>query len=130
MKEKKKLMVFFGIIMWPIIIATPQVVNTYTNKLASSEIAFGEMPTPELMLGLFSGLFGALLIIGFSYLLAFIVSKIKKSPMINGPVIFFIITCLGTVLLISSYGKKVIDVLSLEKDKVEIMQQRIKSLSK
>lgn len=130
MKGKKKLMIFFGIIMWPIIIATPQVVNTYLIKLASSEIAFGEMPQPELMLGLFSGLFAALLIIGFSYLLAFIISKIKKSSMINGSVIFFIITCLGTILLISSYGKKVKDLLSLEKDKVEIIQQKIKKLSK
>jgi hypothetical protein len=130
MKNKKSFMIIFGLIMWPIIIATPQVVNTYLIKLGKSEIAFGEIPMAELISGLFAGLFGALLFIGLSYLLAYIISLIKKSSMINGPVIFFIATCLLTVLFVSSYGKKVIDVLSLEKENVEMMQQRIKGVMK
>ena len=130
MKLKKSFMVIFGLIMWPIIIATPRVVDSYFIKLATSEIAFGEIPMADLTLGLMAGFFGALLFIGFSYLLAFLISLIKKFPIINGPFIFFILTCLFTVLLISSYGSKIIDAISLEKENVEIIQQRIKKLSK
>ena len=126
MKYKNILMLTFGLIMWPIIIATPRVVDSYFIKLAKSEIAFQEIPRADLWIGIFSGLFAALLFIGFSYLLALIISLIKKSSIINGPNIFFIATCLFTILLIKRYGGKVKTALLLERDNVEKIQDKIK----
>jgi cobalamin biosynthesis protein CobD/CbiB len=123
MKKNKTLMIIFGLIMWPIIIATPLVISEYLMGLAKSELKFGEIPEAQLMLGIMSGLFGALIFIGISYFIAFIIKKI-----VSGAHIFFVITCLLTVLFIATNGKKVIDVLSLEKDNVEIMQKRIQEI--
>tara|TARA_B100000242_G_C43048254_1_gene489427 strand:- start:1481 stop:1873 length:393 start_codon:yes stop_codon:yes gene_type:complete len=128
MKKNKTLMVIFGLIMWPIIIATPLVISEYLMGLAKSELKFGEIPEAQLMLGIMSGLFGALIFIGISYFIAFIIKKIKKSSIVSGAHIFFVITCLLTVLFIATNGKKVIDVLSLEKDNVEMMQKRIQEI--
>ena len=121
-------MILFGFVMWPIIIATPRVVNAYVQKLITSEIEFREIPQFELMTGLLSGVFAAFIIIGISYLLAFIASKLRKGSIFNGAKIFFLITCLGTLLLIISYGSKVMEVLSFEKENVENIQNRIKEL--
>jgi uncharacterized membrane protein (UPF0182 family) len=129
MKTRKNiLMILFGFVMWPIIIATPRVVNAYVQKLITSEIEFREIPQFELMTGLLSGVFAALIFIGISYLLAFIVSKFRKNSTFNGATMFFIITCLGTLLLVTSYGSKVIEALSFEKENVENIQDRIKKL--
>ena len=121
-------MILFGFVMWPIIIATPRVVNAYVQKLITSEIEFREIPQFELMTGLLSGVFAAFIFIGISYLLAFIVSKLRKGSTFNGVTMFFVITCLGTLLLITSYGSKVIEALSFEKENVENIQKRIKEL--
>jgi len=126
MKNKKSSMIIFGLIMWPIIIATPPVIKAYFFGLVKSELKLGEIPKSILMLGLFSGLFTALIFIAISYLIAFIIKKFKKSALINGPFVFFIITCLLTVLFISSYGKTAVDVIKLEKDNVEMMKKIIK----
>ena len=42
--KQKHIFWLFGLIMWPIIIATPLVVNTYVQKLMFSEIEYGQMP--------------------------------------------------------------------------------------
>jgi len=124
--DKKILCFIFGLIMWPIIIATPPVISAYFQGLLKSELELGEIPKSILMLGLISGLFTALIFIAISYLIAFIIKKFKKSALINGPFVFFIITCLLTVLFISSYGKTAVDVIKLEKDNVEMMKKIIK----
>lgn len=121
-------MILFGFVMWPIIIATPRVVNAYVQKLITSEIEFREIPQFELMTGLLSRVFAAFIFIGISYLLAFIVSKLRKGSTFNGVTMFFVITCLSTLLLITSYGSKVIEALSFEKENVENIQKRIKEL--
>tara|TARA_X000000368_G_C23017676_1_gene706495 strand:+ start:947 stop:1339 length:393 start_codon:yes stop_codon:yes gene_type:complete len=125
MKKNKVLMIISGLILWPIIIATPLVIDKYVMGLVKSELKFGEIPQLQLMLGLTSGLFGAVILIGISYFIAFIVKKFKKSSLVSGAYIFFVITSLSTALLIATNGKKLIDVLSLEKDNVEFIQKKI-----
>ena len=123
--RQKYIFWLFGIIMWPIIIATPLVVNAYVQKLMFSEIEFGEIPQFELMTGLISGFFSAFFVLGLSYLISYIVSMFKKTSKITGSKVFFLITILFTLLLIFSYGGKVVEVFKLEKDKVEEVQRRV-----
>jgi hypothetical protein len=96
MKNKNVAMLVFGIIFWPISIATPQVFNAYI--LNGDIIKF-------LVLGSISGLFGAGILIALSYFIAFITSLIIKKTSINGPSVFFVITCLGVVLWLSYLAK-------------------------
>lgn len=123
--KQKHIFWLFGLIMWPIIIATPLVVNTYVQKLMFSEIEYGQIPQAELALGVTSGIFSALFVLGLSYLISYIVSKFKKTSNITGSKVFFVITVLSTLLLIFSYGGKVVEVFKLEKDKVEETQRRV-----
>ena len=95
--KRKVLIIIFGFVMWPIAIATPYVVSAYMNKVLLSEINIGEMPQPELMLGLFSGLFAAILVMLVSFAIAFVVSQFRESS-ISGLKVFFVITCLYSLL--------------------------------
>jgi len=123
--KQKHYFYLFGIIMWPIIIATPLVVNAYIQKLMYSQIKFGEIPQPELTNYLILGFISSIFVLGFSYLVSYIVSKFKKNSKITGSIIFFVITILFTLLLIFSYGNKVIETFKLEKDNVEEIQRRV-----
>ena len=96
MKNKNVAMLVFGIIFWPINIATPQVVNAY--------ILNGDIIT-ILALGSISGLFFAGILIALSYFIAYVISLIIKKTSINGPSVFFVITCLGVVLWLSYLAK-------------------------
>ena len=127
--KQKYIFWLFGIIMWPIIIATPLVVDSYVQKLMFSEVEFGEIPQFELMTGLISGFFSAFFVLGLSYLISYIVSIFKKTSKITGSKVFFVMTVLSTLLLIFSYGGRVIKVLNYDKDGVEILQKRIKGLT-
>ncbi len=89
MKHKKILIIIFGFIFWPISLATPQIV---TAKL------FGYDLEKYLAIGIGSGLVGAVLFLGFSWLIAKIIKLINKSSTITTHVIFFILTCLMVIL--------------------------------
>mgnify|MGYP001247789511 CR=1 FL=1 len=123
--KQKHIFWLFGFIMWPIIIATPLIVNTYVKKLTFSEIEYGQIPQAELALGVTSGIFSAIFFLGLSYLITYIVSKFKKNSKITGSKVFFVITILFTSLFVFSYGGKVVEVIQFDKDKVEEIQKRI-----
>tara|TARA_B100001146_G_C16021754_1_gene365385 strand:- start:137 stop:529 length:393 start_codon:yes stop_codon:yes gene_type:complete len=122
--KRKVLIIIFGFVMWPIAIATPYVVSAYMNKVLLSEINIGEMPQPELMLGLFSGLFAAILVMLVSFAIAFVVSQFRESS-ISGLKVFFVITCLYSLLLIIRYSDKVYTIITADKDHIENIQKRI-----
>ena len=85
--------------MWPVIIATPQVVNSYLFDFDPYK------REGVIMLSLLSGLFTALIGLGASYLIAYIITQFKKSTKVNGPLLFFLLTSLFTIFLILKYGR-------------------------
>ncbi|MDA8931064.1 hypothetical protein N9H42_00155 [Flavobacteriaceae bacterium] len=126
MKNKKVIFIIFGLIMWPIIIATPLVLDAYVKKLLLSEISFGEIPSIELYMGIISGFFAGIFFLGISYLISYLFFSKKKPKKITGPLVFFIITCLWILLLIVSKGGAFVNAITLEKEKVERIQQMVK----
>lgn len=123
---KKYYIFIIGFLLWPIIIATPFVVNAYVSKLSTLEIEYGQIPESDLILGLLSGFFASFIFIGLSYLISNIIYFFNKSTKIVGSKIYLILTILSFLLLTISYGGKTYDALTLEKDNVEAIQNRIK----
>ena len=122
--KRKALMVIFGFIMWPIAITIPIVVPAYMFKVLSSEINIGEMPQPELMAGLSSGILAAIIVLLVSFAIAFVVSQFRESS-ISGLKVFFVITCLYSLLVIIRYSDEVYTIFTADKDHIENMQNRI-----
>jgi len=88
MTNKKTLMIIYGFIIWPIFNATTQFV---TSKLYVLDINF------HVTVGVFSGLFAAVVFLGLSWVISRIIKKFKESSTIPTHIIFFIISCLATI---------------------------------
>ena len=93
-------------------------------KVLSSEINIGEMPQPELIVGLFSGILAAIIIMLVSFAIAFVVSKLRGSS-VSGLKVYFVITCLYSFLVIIRYTDEVYTIFTADKDHIENMQNRI-----
>ena len=65
----KAQIIIIGFLLWPLIIAVPQFTNNYSVGLLDGTINVGQIPS-QFYIGLFSGLFAALVFFGLSYLLS------------------------------------------------------------
>jgi len=80
MNLSKKSILVIGIILWPLIIAIPQFNLHYSTGLLNGTLNYGEMPN-EFFIGLATGLFAVILFWGISFLLAKMITAIRKKEL-------------------------------------------------
>ena len=121
---KKIYKIILSFILWSAIIAIPQYNWHYTAGLITGKLKYGEIPV-EFYLGLFSGLFGALLFWGLAILITKLISRTKFKD-VQSHNLFFGISITFFVFVIYSQGEVLYKALTLEESKVREVQQMVR----